>query len=106
MSKIVIIPSSMESAMQRDLDALRDSLPEHERSIFESEREVHRQEIINFYADHGYYPSIGGVSKNMGSTVAGEVANLLDGLDTIIPCPTCGDSDCAGGLPCETGDGA
>lgn len=21
------------------------------------------------------------------------------------PCPTCGDSDCIGGLPCETGDG-
>lgn len=39
----------------------------------------------------------------MGSTVAGEVANSLGGLDTT--CPTCGDSDCIGGLHCETGDG-
>ena len=64
MNKIVIIPTAMESAMKRDLDALRDSLPEHERHIFEAERDVHRQEIINFYADHGYYPTVGGVSKN------------------------------------------
>lgn len=64
MTRIVIIPNSMESAMKRDLDALRDSLPENERPLFEAERDVHRQEIINFYADNGYYPSIGGVTKN------------------------------------------
>lgn len=40
----------------------------------------------------------------MGSTVAGEVANQLGGLDTT--CPTCGGHDCQGGLPCETGDAA
>lgn len=64
MAGLVIIPDVMEAAMQRDLDKLRDSLPEDERAAFEAERDYHRQEIINFYADNGYYPEIGGVKKN------------------------------------------
>ena len=59
----VIIPESMENAMRRDLDALRDSLPENERHLFEAERDHHRQAIINHYAEFGSYPQIGGVTK-------------------------------------------
>ena len=63
MNGFVIIPESMERAMKRDLDALRDSLPESERPVFEAEREIHRQTIINHFAEHGSYPEIGGVEK-------------------------------------------
>lgn len=60
---LVIIPEAMERRMQEDLDSLRDSLPEAEREIFEAERHVHRQEIINFFADNGYYPTINGLDR-------------------------------------------
>jgi hypothetical protein len=60
----VIIPESMENAMKRDLDALRDSLPENERPLFEAEREHHRQAIINHYGEFGTYPQIGGITKD------------------------------------------
>lgn len=60
----VIIPEAMEAAMKRDLDNLRDSLPEEQRPLFEAERDYHRQQIINFYAENGSYPEIGGVTKN------------------------------------------
>jgi hypothetical protein len=63
MSKLVIIPEAMEQAMKRDLDKLRDSLPESEREAFDAERHIHRQAIINHFADHGTYPEIGGVEK-------------------------------------------
>ena len=60
---IVIIPDSMEQAMKRDLDRLRDSLPEGERAIFEAERDIHRQAIINSYAKTGRYPEVAGIEK-------------------------------------------
>lgn len=60
---LVIIPASMEQAMKRDLDRLRDSLPEAERPIFEAERDIHRQAIINSYAKTGCYPEVAGVEK-------------------------------------------
>ena len=60
---LVIIPASMEQAMKRDLDRLRDSLPEDERPIFEAERHIHRQAIINSYAKTGRYPEVAGVEK-------------------------------------------
>jgi hypothetical protein len=60
---LVIIPDSMESAMKRDLDKLRDSLPEDQRDEFDAERHIHRQSIINHFAEHGSYPEIGGVEK-------------------------------------------
>ncbi len=53
---LVIIPASMEQAMKRDLDRLRDSLPE-------AERHIHRQAIINSYARTGRYPEVAGVEK-------------------------------------------
>lgn len=59
----IIVTEAMESAMKRDLDRLRDSLPENEREAFEAERHIHRQEIINFFGEHGYYPNVGGVTK-------------------------------------------
>ena len=59
----VIIPDSMERAMKRDLDRLRDSLPENERAAFEAERHIHRQAIINHFAEHGTYPEIGGIKR-------------------------------------------
>lgn len=64
---LVIIPESMEQAMKRDLDRLRDSLPEDERPIFEAERDIHRQAIINFYAKTGRYPEVAGVEKKAAS---------------------------------------
>ncbi len=64
MNGFVIIPASMEAAMKRDLDALRDSLPEGERDAFEAERHVHRQAIINHFAEYGMYPQISGVERN------------------------------------------
>lgn len=67
MNGFVIIPDAMEQAMQRDLDRLRDSLPEDEREIFDAERPIHRQEIINHYAMHGTYPEICGVEKASAS---------------------------------------
>jgi len=60
----VIIPDTMEAAMKRDLDGLRDSLPESDRATFEAERDVHRQTIIDHYAEHGTYPQLGGVTRN------------------------------------------
>lgn len=63
MAGLVIITDAMERAIARDLDALRDSLPEDERLIFEAERHIHRQAIIDFFAEHGYYPEIGGVER-------------------------------------------
>ncbi len=60
---LVIIPEAMERRMQNDLDALRDTLPENERQIFEAERHVHRQTIINHVAEHGSYPEIRGVER-------------------------------------------
>ena len=60
---LVIIPDAMEAAMKRDLDALRDSLPEDERDAFEAERHIHRQAIINHFAEHGSYPEIAGIEK-------------------------------------------
>lgn len=67
MNGFVIIPDTMEHAMKRDLDRLRNSLPKDEHPAFEAERHVHRQTIINHYAEHGTYPDIGGVSKQGGS---------------------------------------
>jgi len=61
--KIIIIPDSMEQAMKRDLDALRDSLPECDRALFEWERPIHRQAIIDHYLEHGTYPEISGVER-------------------------------------------
>lgn len=66
MNGFVIITDSMEQAMKRDLDRLRDSLPEAERAAFEAERHIHRQAIINHFAEHGSYPEIGGVEKKRG----------------------------------------
>ncbi|AQQ02404.1 hypothetical protein B0E33_01365 [Roseibium algicola] len=63
MAGLVIIPESMEQAMKRDLDRLRDSLPENEREAFEAERHIHRQTIIDHFAEYGSYPEIGGVEK-------------------------------------------
>ena len=63
MSRLVIIPDAMERAMRRDLDKLRDSLPEDERPAFEAERHIHRQAIIDHFAEHGSYPEIGGVER-------------------------------------------
>ncbi len=63
MTGFVIIPDSMEQAMQRDLDTMRDSLPEDERSVFEAERHLYRQIIINHYAETGTYPDIAGIKK-------------------------------------------
>lgn len=63
MTGFVIIHDTMEMAMKRDLDKLRDSLPEDEREAFEAERDIHRQAIINHFAEHGTYPEIGGVEK-------------------------------------------
>lgn len=60
----VIITASMEAAIKRDLDRLRDSLPESERAAFEAERHIHRQEIINHVADYGTYPNVEGVKRN------------------------------------------
>jgi len=67
MSGLVIIPDTMEHAMKRDLDRLRDSLPKDEHLAFDAERHIHRQTIINHYAEHGTYPDIGGVSRREGS---------------------------------------
>lgn len=64
MTGFVIIPNTMERAMTRDLDELRDSLPESERDAFDAERHIHRQAIINHYAEHGTYPQIDGVERN------------------------------------------
>ena len=64
MAGIVIIPDLMEQAMKRDLDALRDSLPKSERPLFEKERHVHRQVIIDHFAEHGSYPKIDGIERN------------------------------------------
>ncbi|MCR9214810.1 MAG: hypothetical protein NXI13_13925 [Proteobacteria bacterium] len=63
MNGFVIIPDVMENAMKRDLDRLRDSLPEDERGAFDAERGYHRQQIINHYAKHGTYPEIAGVQR-------------------------------------------
>lgn len=67
MNGFIIITDTMEAAMKRDLDQLRDSLPEEERADFESERHVHRQAIINHFAEHGVYPQIDGVSRTSES---------------------------------------
>ena len=64
MSSLIIVTESMEQAIKRDLDTLRDTLPESERPIFETEYPVHRQEILNHYAEHGTYPQISGVEKS------------------------------------------
>jgi hypothetical protein len=85
----IIVTDAMEAAMTRDLDALRDSLPENERELFDAERHVHRQEIINFFGEHGYYPSIGGVSKSPTTAnseaelqrVAEAIRNAPNGID-------------------------
>jgi len=53
----------MEAAMTRDLDKLRDSLPADERDAFDAERDIHRQSIINHFAEYGTYPEIAGVEK-------------------------------------------
>lgn len=63
MTGFVIIPDSMEQAMKRDLDRLRDSLPENEQAAFEAERHIHRQAIIDHFAAHGTYPQIGGIER-------------------------------------------
>ena len=59
----VIIKDAMDAAIERDLDQLRDTLPELERDVFEAERDIHRQAIINHFAEHGSYPEIGGIEK-------------------------------------------
>lgn len=64
MNRILIIPGAMEQAMKRDLDRLRDSLPEDEREAFDAERHIHRQAIVDHYAEHGSYPDIAGVERN------------------------------------------
>ncbi len=62
-NRLVIIHDVMERAMQRDLDKLRDSLPEEDRPKFEAERDIHRQAIINHFAEYGTYPDFSGVKK-------------------------------------------
>lgn len=62
-TRLVIIPDAFEEAMKRDLDRLRDSLPAEERAAFEAERHIHRDRIIEHFAEHGSYPEIGGIKK-------------------------------------------
>ena len=57
----VIITDIMEDAIKRDLDKLRDSLPNEEHEAFEAERQHHRQAIIEHFAEFGKYPEIGGI---------------------------------------------
>ena len=59
----IIIPDTMEHAIKRDLDALRDGLPENERDAFEAQRDIHRKAIIDYFGKHGCYPEIGGIEK-------------------------------------------
>lgn len=59
----IIVTDIMEASIKRDLDVLRDSLPEKERHMFEAERDIHRQAIINHFGEFGTYPEIGGVEK-------------------------------------------
>jgi len=63
MTGFVIIHDVMEKKMKEDLDRLRDSLPEDEREAFEAERRIHRQAIIDSFAEYGRYPEIGGIEK-------------------------------------------
>lgn len=60
---LIIIPDAVSKRIEKDLDALRDSLPENDRPLFESEREIHRQEIINHIGEYGSYPEIGGIEE-------------------------------------------
>ena len=64
MNKLIIIHDYIEDRINKDLDALRDSLPENERAAFEAERHIHRQTIINHIGDYGTYPEITGVELN------------------------------------------
>lgn len=60
---VVLIPDYLDERMERDLDIMRDSLPESDRPIFESERSEYKQIIINYIADNGGYPTTLGVQK-------------------------------------------
>lgn len=59
----VIIPRSMDDAIERDLDKIRDTLPEAEHAAFDADRPHNRQVIINHFAEHGTYPEISGVER-------------------------------------------
>jgi len=84
---LVIIPDAMEMAMQRDLDKMRDSLPKEEHELFEQERPLIRQQLINFFAENGSYPIVAGIERKAS-------------------CDICGDShEDAVPLSCQTGDG-
>ena len=50
-------------AMNRDLDKLRDSLPANEHTLFEQDRHLIRDQIIQHYGEYGTYPIIDGIER-------------------------------------------
>lgn len=64
----ILIPDVMEAAMKRDLDKLRDSLPESEHALFEQERHLIRDQIVQHYGEYGTYPVIDGIEPTKGLT--------------------------------------
>ena len=59
----IVVTDSLDSAINRSLDTLREMLPENERSLFDAERHIHRDNIIAVYDESGKYPEIVGIEK-------------------------------------------
>ena len=53
----------MEIAMNRVLDTLRDSLPGNEHPLFETDKHLIRDQIIQHYGEYGTYPIIAGIER-------------------------------------------
>ena len=59
----LIITDAMEAAMNRDLDKMREQLPESEHELFDKERPLIRQQLVDFFAENGSYPVVDGIER-------------------------------------------
>ena len=67
MTRLIILHDHVSDQIDKDLNNLRDTLPPEEQALFEAERDVHRQLIINHIGEFGTYPTIGGITKSVGA---------------------------------------
>jgi len=63
-TNLILIPNYVSEQIDEDLAKLRESLPEDERPIFDSEIDHHRNAILCHIHEYGTYPDIGGIERN------------------------------------------
>ncbi len=55
---LTVIDLDVLMRIEEDLNRVRDKLPEEDRANFDSERTIHKSNILQYINQHGKYPDI------------------------------------------------